>query len=293
MPEEEVLGDPQEDVVELDESAEGTVEADGEAEDDDVGYVENPDGSIRYDDGYFISANGTHYDGEGNVIQTAPEADEPEDVVPEPVRKPVKPVAKAPQPKPVTYTPPPASYQVFDETNMWQPGEFEKFEEMKLDEPYQAAIYHQNKLKQLENYANQVFETNLDHLEENVPEAKSYSRQIARAMANLSFRDRQNPEAPKRLLAQAIANDIVNSPDKLTKILRPQVAEAPKKAAVAPVRKAATPVERRVPTPNNVRRSPVQSQKSGRPKSAGYNMLKTTNPDLTEEQISLLLKGRR
>jgi len=268
--------------VELEES--GEAGEDGDA--GEIDFVTNPDGSVRYEDGYFIAADGTEYNPDGSV---AKEAEAPEDA-PEPEKRPSPRIVSKTPPKQVAYTPPVSTGPVFDENNMWQPGELERFQELEVTAPVQAFQMYSTKIKQLENWANSQFENNLDHLERSVPEASKYARQISRMMQNLTYAQRQDPSAPRNLLAQVLANELVSNPDKLMQTVRgPQQEKAPAKA---PVRKPAPPVNRRIPPANGVRRSPSPSA----PQRGGINKnilskAQTVIPGITPEQLKMLAEA--
>lgn len=249
-----------------------------EPADDEMSPTQNEEGDFIYPDGFRATADGRYYNADDEEI-TAEEfsgAAEPEEPRAEPER-----MERAAPPEP-QYT------GIWTADNIYTEQERDMLARLDLENPNAAAAFRFEKLKALDNYAQDRFDADLDRYAAEAPEVVArYSRQIERARRRMTVEQLQAPGAARTLVSLVAAEEMARDPKRLEAFLSGKPV-APVPAAPPPERRPARPLppEKRAPTSGGSRR--VVSRPAGE-NDRLLESLRASYPGIKKSHVKLLL----
>lgn len=222
--------------------------------------------------------------------------DDPDgDPDPEPI--PAKPAAVAPRaeaPKPAA----PTTNQrpIYTRENMYSDEERNRLAQLDLNDPTAAHAMRSDKERQLNNYAEDQFDADLDEFERQAPTVvREFGRQIEKARRSLSHEQKQVPGIARQVSALIVANELAANPSTMEDLVKSFKGEKPAPTSrtpakpAAPARRVIPPAER-VPTPrgSTERRAVPSAQTNGR---SLEKVVAAVHPGMSEADRKEFLRG--
>lgn len=246
------------------------------------------DGSIVYEDGYRIDAEGRHFNAEG-------------DEVPDPNIEPAQESAPRPQREEEPEARQPAGQQpvVYNEQNMFSEEQWAEIERLQIENPTLATIRVQQRLQQVRDYAEHQFDQQMDLLENHSPLLyERYQRRIQAERRRMTPEQKQTPGAAHQVAGLVMADEVfrLGIADEVAELIAnakkgtrgaPAQTRTPAAPPPAPKRRDPLPPAQKVPSFAPVRRDTPVRNRGGIP-----DEVRRANPGMSEESLRLLINQR-